>query len=80
MLIFFLNSLLIPINLLAVLSILSFLMPPEEPEKVNISVTILLSFTVFLAFVDSNVPPNSDNISLLGESTLITDMFMSDKL
>ncbi|CAG5115739.1 unnamed protein product, partial [Candidula unifasciata] len=58
-------SLLIPVNLLAILSIMSFIMPPDEQEKVNISVTILLSFTVFLTFIDSNIPPNSDNVSLL---------------
>lgn len=61
------TSLLIPVNLLALLSIMSFLMPTDEPEKVNISVNILLSFTVFLTFVDNNVPRNSDNISLLGK-------------
>uniref|UniRef100_A0A0B7A008 Neurotransmitter-gated ion-channel ligand-binding domain-containing protein n=2 Tax=Arion vulgaris TaxID=1028688 RepID=A0A0B7A008_9EUPU len=58
-------SLLIPLNLLAVLGILSFMMPPKEPEKVAISVTILLSFTVFLSIIENNIPPTSDTISLL---------------
>ncbi|CAG5129238.1 unnamed protein product [Candidula unifasciata] len=68
-------SLLIPVNLLAILSIMSFIMPPDEQEKVNISVTILLSFTVFLTFIDNSIPPNSDNVSLLGDIFIISDFF-----
>ncbi|XP_059170788.1 acetylcholine receptor subunit alpha-like [Physella acuta] len=58
-------TLLIPITLLAFLSLVSFLMSPDEPEKLSVSITVLLSFTVFIGIIDSNLPETSDRISYL---------------
>ncbi|CAL1543065.1 unnamed protein product, partial [Lymnaea stagnalis] len=60
-------TLLTPVTLLAVLCVVSFLLTPEEPEKVSVAITILLSFTVFLGVIDTDLPETSDNISLIGE-------------
>ncbi|XP_059153304.1 acetylcholine receptor subunit delta-like [Physella acuta] len=51
--------------LLAVLSVFSFFLSPEETEKVSLAITILLSFTVFLSVIDNDLPQTSDHISLL---------------
>ncbi|XP_059153305.1 neuronal acetylcholine receptor subunit beta-3-like [Physella acuta] len=58
-------TLLMPIMLLAVLSVFSFFLSPEETEKVSLAITILLSFTVFLSVIDNDLPQTSDHISLL---------------
>ncbi|XP_055895559.1 neuronal acetylcholine receptor subunit beta-3-like isoform X1 [Biomphalaria glabrata] len=58
-------TLLIPVTLLAVLCVVSFLLSPEEPEKVSVAITVLLSFTVFLGVVDNDIPETSDNLCLI---------------
>ncbi|CAL1543067.1 unnamed protein product, partial [Lymnaea stagnalis] len=58
-------TLLTPVTLLAVLCVVSFLLTPEEPEKVSVAITVLLSFTVFLGVIDADLPETSDNMSLI---------------
>lgn len=57
----------VPVNLLAVLSVLVFILPPEESAKVDISMTVLLAFTVFLDVIDKQVPHTSDKICIIGK-------------
>lgn len=62
------RSLLMPVMLLSILCSLSFLLDPDEQEKLNVSITILLSFTVFLGVIDMTLPTTSDNsMSVLGK-------------
>ncbi|KAH9507796.1 Arsenical-resistance protein 3 [Bulinus truncatus] len=57
------DRLLVPVTLLAILSVVSFLLPPEVPEKMSLAITILLAFTVYLGTVDRILPETSDQIS-----------------
>ncbi|KAL8596823.1 hypothetical protein ACOMHN_027152 [Nucella lapillus] len=54
----------LPILLLSLLNCLVFLLPVESGEKMTVSVTIFLSFAVFLSLIDSSLPPNSDSVCL----------------
>ncbi|ESO82689.1 hypothetical protein LOTGIDRAFT_108943, partial [Lottia gigantea] len=56
-----------PIAVLSLLCSVSFLVPPESGEKLTVSVTILLSITVFLGVVDENLPKTSRSISYFGK-------------
>nr|KAI8757642.1 neuronal acetylcholine receptor subunit alpha-7-like [Biomphalaria glabrata] len=56
---------LVPVTLLGVLCVVSFLLSPEEPEKVSVAITVLLSFTVFLGVVDNDLPETSDHMCLI---------------
>ncbi|CAL1543068.1 unnamed protein product, partial [Lymnaea stagnalis] len=58
-------TLLTPVTLLAVLCVVSFFLSPEEPEKVSVAITVLLSFTVFLGVIDTGLPETSDNMCLI---------------
>ncbi|CAL1535893.1 unnamed protein product, partial [Lymnaea stagnalis] len=58
-------TLLTPVSLMAALGGVSFLMPPGEPERLTMSITVVLSFTVFLGIIDGGLPGTSENISLL---------------
>ncbi|KAH9507916.1 Acetylcholine receptor subunit alpha-type acr-16 [Bulinus truncatus] len=58
-------TLLVPVTLLAVLCVVSFLLSPDEPEKVSVAITVLLSFTVFLGVVDNDLPETSDQLCLI---------------
>ncbi|KAH9495928.1 hypothetical protein Btru_013694 [Bulinus truncatus] len=58
-------TLLLPVCLISLLEGVSLVMSPEESEKLSISITILLSFTVFLGVINENLPETSENISLM---------------
>ena len=64
---FYVIYLLIPSVLMAFVSVLVFLLPPESGERVGLSITVLLSYTVFLLMVSEVVPRGGSNISLFGK-------------
>ncbi|XP_059153306.1 acetylcholine receptor subunit beta-like [Physella acuta] len=51
--------------MLALMSPVPFFLSPEEPEKLMVALSLLLSFTVFIDFIEGKLPQNSDNISFL---------------
>ena len=64
--IFYVIYLLIPSLLMGFVSVLVFLLPPQSGERVGLSMTVLLSFTVFLLMVSDISPRGGENTSLLG--------------
>lgn len=64
---FFVITIVFPVMLLSVLNIFVFLLPAESGEKVSLSVTILLSFTVLLTLINDDMPKTSDDIAFLGK-------------
>ena len=61
---FYVLYLLIPSVLMAFVSVLVFLLPPESGERASLSITVLLSYTVFLMTVSDMTPRGGT--SLLG--------------
>ena len=62
---FLVINIVIPIVFLDLLNPVVFLLPHESGERVTFSVTILLSFTVFLNVIGDNVPKTSSPMPLL---------------
>ena len=62
---FLVINIVIPIVFLSLINPVVFLLPHESGERVAFSVTILLSFTVFLNVVGDNVPKTSSPMPLL---------------
>ncbi len=56
----------LPSVLITIVGFLGFVIPPDSGEKVSMGVTTLLSMTVFLQVVADSMPPNSDNVPLIG--------------
>ena len=56
-----------PIVLNSVLMNAVFALPIESGEKMGFSLTVLLSYTVFLTWVTENLPPVSTDTSILRE-------------
>ncbi|XP_069108110.1 acetylcholine receptor subunit alpha-like [Argopecten irradians] len=54
-----------PTMLLAFLSCMAFKLPPESGERIGFSLTVLLSYAVYLTLVADNIPTTSVNTSLL---------------
>jgi hypothetical protein len=60
----------LPCVVITIIALLGFLVPAESGEKVSISVTTLLSITVFLMIVVENMPANSDELPMIGQYLL----------
>lgn len=70
---FYVMNFIIPCALIAVLTLLVFLMPEDTGERMAVGVTILLSLAVFFLMVEEKLPV-SENLPLIGKyycSTII---------
>ena len=68
--VFYVIYLLIPSVLMAFVSVLVFLLPPDSGERVGLSITVLLSYTVFLLMVSEFTPRGGSNTAILGKSAI----------
>lgn len=67
---YYLLNIVAPTILLSLMSLAVFWLPTHADEKMGLSVTILLAFTVFLLTIFIVLPTSSDENSLLSESTV----------
>ena len=59
--------------MLSTLQLFTFLVPAPAGEKISLSITVLLSFVVFLMMVSETMPQTSTSVPLLGKTlTLVT--------
>jgi hypothetical protein len=65
-------NLIIPAALISIMALLVFTLPVDSGEKMGLSVTILLSLTVFMMVVADFMPRTSEALPLLG--TCITNL------
>ena len=56
----------VPCFMLSALTVIVFLIPPEAGEKVSLSITVMLSFTVFMLAVADSMPQTSNHTPVLG--------------
>ncbi|XP_046578144.1 neuronal acetylcholine receptor subunit beta-4-like [Haliotis rubra] len=62
---FYVLKIIIPPVILSILNSFVFIVPPESGEKVSMSVTTMLSLTVFLSYIGDITPNNSDSIPMI---------------
>ena len=62
---FLVVSVIAPLVCLSILNSVVFLLPHESGERVSFSITVLLSFTVFLNVIENNLPKASNPMPLL---------------
>ena len=63
---FYIIYLVIPSVVISFVSVMVFALPPESGERIGLSITSLLSYTVFLLMVSEVSPRGGKNMSLLG--------------
>ncbi|CAG5102578.1 Similar to nAChRalpha1: Acetylcholine receptor subunit alpha-like 1 (Drosophila melanogaster) [Cotesia congregata] len=69
---FYTVNLIIPCVGISFLSVLVFYLPSHSGEKVSLSISILLSLTVFFLLLAEIIPPTSLTVPLLGKYLLFT--------
>ncbi|XP_067679583.1 neuronal acetylcholine receptor subunit alpha-7-like [Haliotis asinina] len=62
---FYVLKIIIPAVILSILNSFVFIVPPESGEKVSMSVTTMLSLTVFLSYIGDITPNNSESIPMI---------------
>lgn len=65
---YYVLNILLPVVLLSFLSVVVFLLPMDSGEKMSYSLTVLLSYAVFLSIITGSMPTTSNHLSLLGKS------------
>ncbi|CAD1474432.1 unnamed protein product, partial [Heterotrigona itama] len=69
---FYTVNLIVPCVGISFLSVLVFYLPSDSGEKVSLSISILLSLTVFFLLLAEIIPPTSLTVPLLGKYLLFT--------
>ncbi|KAB0800277.1 hypothetical protein PPYR_06017 [Photinus pyralis] len=69
---FYTVNLIIPCVGISFLSVLVFYLPSDSGEKISLSISILLSLTVFFLLLVEIIPPTSITVPLLGQYLLFT--------
>lgn len=62
---FYINNLVVPCIVLALLTATAFLFPPETGERISLTITILLGMTVFMIVVVDAIPSTSEVTPLI---------------
>ena len=62
---YYLFNVLVPCIILMLIILISFYLPPDSGERVGVTITVLLAFTVFLQLVQGSLPATSTSIPLL---------------
>ena len=69
---YYILNILCPCIWLNILSLLAFCLPPDAGEKITLGITVLLSYSVFMLLVAESMPPTSEFVPLIGESSSFT--------
>ena len=64
---FYYTNLIWPGLLIAALSMLNFLLPPESGERVSLGITTILGVLFFLMIISENTPHSSDSVPLASQ-------------
>ena len=59
-------NIVIPCALIALLALLSFILPSDNGERMSLVMTVLLALSVYMLIVSSSLPETSDAVPILG--------------
>lgn len=67
---FYTLNLVLPCAMLSSLTLVTFLSPPDQGEKISLGISILLSFNVFMLSLSENMPKTSETLPLFSKCEL----------
>lgn len=59
-------NLVVPCSLIAMMVLLSFILPPESGERIGLGITVLMAMAIFQELTSNKLPADSQYIPLLG--------------
>ena len=63
---YYLVNIMIPCIFLSMISVMTFWLPPDSGEKIALSITVLLAYSVFMLLIAENIPATSEMVPLIG--------------
>ena len=69
---FYLINIIFPCVLLSIISVMTFWLPPDSGEKITLSITVLLAYSVFMLRIAEIIPATSEMVPLIGIYLTIT--------
>ncbi len=57
-----------PITVIAVLSFLTFFIPPQSGEKISFAMAVMVAYSVFLILVGTEIPRSSAHTAIVSKS------------
>lgn len=64
---YYMFNIVFPCLWLAILSVMTFWLPPDSGEKITLGITVLLAFSVFMLLVAESMPKTSESVPLIGK-------------
>lgn len=64
---YYLVNLVVPCSLIAVMVLLSFVLPPEAGERISLGITVLMAMAIFQELTSEKLPVESKFTPLLGK-------------
>lgn len=64
---FYMVNLVIPCSLIALMVLLSFILPPESGERIGLGITVLMAMAIFQELTSNKLPADSRFVPLLGK-------------
>ncbi|XP_067934083.1 acetylcholine receptor subunit alpha-like [Watersipora subatra] len=61
----------IPCIMLSLMTIIAFILPPQNEAKIEVQLSVMLSLAVFMLMIGEILPPTSDKIPLIGVHIVI---------
>lgn len=73
---FYMVNLVVPCSLIAMMVLLSFILPPESGERIGLGITVLMAMAIFQELTSNKLPADSQYIPLLAKyySSAITEI------
>lgn len=56
----------IPCIMLSLMTIIAFILPPQNEAKIEVQLSVMLSLAVFMLLIGESLPPTSDKVPLIG--------------
>ena len=69
---FYMVNLVVPCSLIALMVLLSFILPPESGERIGLGITVLMAMAIFQELTSNKLPADSNYIPLLGNGLRLT--------
>ena len=64
-------NLVVPCSLIALMVLLSFILPPESGERIGLGITVLMAMAIFQELTSAKLPADSEYIPLLGNELIL---------
>lgn len=64
---FYMVNLVVPCSLIALMVLLSFILPPESGERIGLGITVLMAMAIFQELTSAKLPADSEYIPLLAK-------------